>query len=111
MAKDESRRWQGWRTGAPAGPLKGSKPTKPRGTKRRTKLYPWYWVKATKPATCGGCGEGLDVGQVIAVSRPEKVLCGRCVRGRELKVKTSRKLAEERRKAVIDGLRSAAGDA
>lgn len=113
MAKQASRRWRGWREGqsGPA-PIKGSQPTKRPGTRRRKKdkLYPWYWVKSRGGEDCGGCGESIEAGQVVGFSRPDKVLCGRCVRGRGLKITTSRKLAKERRAIVEAGLHEAAGD-
>lgn len=43
-----------------------------------------------------------------AFSRPKKLRCGGCIRRSELKPKTSKKLAEERRERVEGQLREAA---
>lgn len=109
MAKDETRRWRGWRTGGVANSeITGSQPKLRPGTKRKKKLSPWYWVTARKNDACKGCGSGISKGQVVAVSRPKKTLCLSCVEGRGLKPKVSAKLKEERRERVIATLREKA---
>lgn len=98
MAKDETRRWRGWRTSQPNSAVKGSQPKKKPGTRRpkKDKLNPWYWIKLKKTGKCGLCEADLDQGQVVAWSAPGKLRCGRCVRRTGLKVTTSKKLKEER---------------
>lgn len=99
MAKDETRRWRGWRTSQPTAEIKGSQPTKKPGTRKKPKdkLRPWFWIKNTKPNTkCEGCGGLQLVGQTVAFSRPKKILCTACVDEKGLRVKTSVKLAKER---------------
>lgn len=98
MAKDETRRWRGWRTSQPGSAVQGSPATKKPGTRRKKKdkLRPWYWIKSKKAGKCGLCNVDLDAGQIVAWSAPDKLRCGRCVRRTGLKVTTSRKLAEER---------------
>jgi hypothetical protein len=111
MAKDETRRWRGWRTSAPSAEIKGSQPTKRPGTRRKkkNKLHPWFWIKnKRKGQKCEDCGSDIEVGQVVAFSRPSKVRCGGCVRKSGLTVKTSATLARERRERVEQQLREAA---
>lgn len=111
MPRAQRQRWKGWREGQGPAPIKGSQPTKRPGTRRRkkAKLHPWYWVKSRGNEDCPGCGEAIANGQVVGFSQPDKVLCERCVKGRGLEPKTSKKLAKERRDAVVAQLRKAAG--
>lgn len=109
MAKDETRRWRGWRTSTGPAPIKGSQPTKRPGTRRtkKGKLSRWFWVRGKKAQDCPGCGSAIAAGAVIGFSSPDKVLCSECVDRRGLKIATSKKLAEERRAKIIAGLKKA----
>lgn len=112
MAKDETRRWRGWRTSAGPAPIKGSQPTKRPGTKakKKNRPKPWFWIKnKRKGQKCEDCGGDIGVGQVIAFSRPSRVRCDTCVRKTGLTVKTSATLAKERRERVEAQLREASG--
>ena len=79
MARDETRRWKGWRTSQPGSAVRGSQPTKRPHAKRRRKLYPWYWITRTTAQKCGGCDRVIDAGEVFAFSRPNKARCERCI--------------------------------
>lgn len=106
VAKDETRRWRGWRTSQPE-----AAPRPKRSKRKKAKLHPWFWIRNKKKGQrCERCQDIVEVGQVIAFSRPNKVRCETCIGKSELKPKTSAPLAAERRAAVIERLKKAASD-
>lgn len=110
--RGDSQQWKGWRTSTDPAPIKGDLPTKKPGTRRKKKgkLNPWFWVRNKRKSACPGCDRELAVGEVVAFSRPKKVLCAGCIAAKGIKATASHKLKEERRAKVEQQLRKARGE-